>query len=166
MGWGTPFVLAHFGWRATLAVGLSALVYYLWFRRELQSLAPEAAQATAIAKPSTSRLPIPWWVTTTYVAFLVWTVVNAHHPALFIGGFLFFLGFDRATAEYSTLEDFKTPLLVGFFLAALVIHGGLQGWWIAPVLSRLARVPAVCRVIDPHGVQRQRADHVSGDPGS
>ena len=86
-------------------------------------------------------MPIPWWVTTTYVAFLVWTVVNAHHPALFIGGFLFFLGFDRATAEYSTLEDFKTPLLVGFFLAALVIHGGLQGWWIAPVLSRLARVP-------------------------
>ena len=47
--WGTPFVLAHFGWRATLAVGLSALVYYLWFRRELQSLAPEAAPATAIA---------------------------------------------------------------------------------------------------------------------
>jgi hypothetical protein len=139
--WSTPFVFVHFGWRATLAVGLSALVYYVWFRRELQSLAPEAARASAIAKPSASRLPIPWWVTTTYVAFLVWTVVNAHHPALFIGGFLFFLGFDRATAEYSTLEDFKTPLLVGFFLAALVIHGGLQGWWIAPVLSRLARVP-------------------------
>jgi hypothetical protein len=28
----------------------------------------------------------------------------------------------------------RTPLLVGFFLAGLVIHGGLQGWWIAPVL--------------------------------
>jgi predicted cation transporter len=34
----------------------------------------------------------------------------------------------------------KTPLLVGFFLAGLVIHGGLQGWWIAPVLSSLSQI--------------------------
>ena len=34
------------------------------------------------------------------MAFLAWTVVNAHYPALFIGGFLFFLGFVRATAAY------------------------------------------------------------------
>jgi hypothetical protein len=73
-----------------------------------------------------------------YVLFLGWTVVNSHHPALFLGGFLFFLGFDRATAAYSTLSDFKTPLLVGFFLAGLVVHGGLQGWWIAPVLTSLS----------------------------
>jgi hypothetical protein len=31
--------------------------------------------------------------------------------------------------------------LVGFFLAGLVIHGGLQGWWIAPVLGSLAEAP-------------------------
>ena len=66
---------------------------------------------------------------------MVWTVVNAHYPALFIGGFLFFLGFTRATAAYQSQLDIKTPLLVGFFLAGLVVHGGLQGWWIAPVLS-------------------------------
>ena len=29
---------------------------------------------------------------------MAWTVVNAHYPAMFIGGFLFFLGFARATA--------------------------------------------------------------------
>jgi hypothetical protein len=56
---------------------------------------------------------------------------------LFIFGFLFFIGFDRATAAYSTLTDFKTPLLVGFFLAGLVVHGGLQAWWIGPVLASL-----------------------------
>ena len=28
-----------------------------------------------------------------------------------------------------------------FFLAGLVIHGGLQAWWIAPFLSRLSEVP-------------------------
>ena len=64
-----------------------------------------------------------------------WTVVNAHYPALFLGGFLFFLGFARATAPYQSRLELKTPLLVGFFLAGLVIHGGLQGWWIAPVLG-------------------------------
>jgi Na+/H+ antiporter NhaD/arsenite permease-like protein len=30
---------------------------------------------------------------------------------------------------------------VGFFLAGLVIHGGLQGWWIAPVLGSLSEMP-------------------------
>jgi hypothetical protein len=76
-------------------------------------------------------------VTAVYILFLVWTVMNAHYPVLFILGFLFFIGFDRATAAYSTLTDFRTPLLVGFFLAGLVVHGGLQAWWIAPVLRSL-----------------------------
>ena len=52
-----------------------------------------------------------------------------------------FLGFARATAPYQSRIELKTPLLVGFFLAGLVIHGGLQGWWIAPVLGSLAEVP-------------------------
>jgi hypothetical protein len=47
--------------------------------------------------------------------------------------------FARTTAAYQELADFKTPLLVGFFLAGIVIHGGLQGWWIAPVLSNLSQ---------------------------
>ena len=88
-----------------------------------------------------ASLPIPWWVTGVYVLFIVWTVANAHYPALFLAGFLFFLGFDRATSAYSTLSDFRTPLLVGFFLGGLVIHGGLQGWWIGPILSSLTELP-------------------------
>jgi hypothetical protein len=70
-----------------------------------------------------------------------WTVFNSHYPALFLGGFLFFLGFARATAAYQSRIELKTPLLVGFFLAGLVIHGGLQGWWIAPVLGSLTEAP-------------------------
>ena len=72
---------------------------------------------------------------------MAWTVLNAHYPALFVAGFLFFLGFARATAAYQSMLDIKTPLLVGFFLAGLVLHGGLQGWWIAPVLSSLDETP-------------------------
>jgi predicted cation transporter len=56
---------------------------------------------------------------------------------MFLAGFLFFLGFARATAVYQARVDLRPPLLVGFFLAGLVIHGGLQSWWIAPVLASL-----------------------------
>jgi Na+/H+ antiporter NhaD/arsenite permease-like protein len=31
----------------------------------------------------------------------------------------------------------RGPALVGFFLAGLVVLGGVQGWWISPVLSRM-----------------------------
>ena len=60
---------------------------------------------------------------------------------MFLGGFLFFIGFVRATAAYQSRMELKSPLLVGFFLAGLVVHGGLQGWWIAPVLGRLSAWP-------------------------
>jgi len=132
---------------ATFDTVVSTLVFYVLFRRELQAMAasPDVPDTYPIPHEAEAReygmLSIPWWVTTIYVAFMVWTVANAHHPVLFLGGFLFFLGFDRATGAYSTLTDFKTPLLVGFFLGGLVIHGGLQGWWIAPVLARLTELP-------------------------
>ena len=142
--WTTPFMLGHFGWRATLAIALSTVLYYFAFRREFTVLAarrpePELEVAAEEADRGQSLLPVPPWVTLAHVAFMMWTVLNAHYPALFIGGFLFFLGFARATAPYQSQVDIKTPLLVGFFLAGLVIHGGLQAWWIGPVLSSLSQ---------------------------
>ena len=141
--WTTPFMLGHFGWRAALAIAMSTAAYYLFYRREFALLAsqqavPEVEQAAVEAEQGRALLPVPAWVTAVHVAFMVWTVVNAHYPALFIGGFLFFLGFAKATAAYQTEMDMKTPMLVGFFLAGIVIHGGLQGWWIAPLLSSLS----------------------------
>ena len=50
------------------------------------------------------------------MAFMAWTVLNAHYPALFVAGFLFFLGFAQATATYQSRIELRTPLLVGFFL--------------------------------------------------
>jgi hypothetical protein len=141
--WNTPFMLGHFGWRATAAIAASTALYYLLFRKEFRVLAaataePDVEVAAEEAASNQSLLPVPLWVTLAHIGFMAWTVVNAHYPALFFGGFLIFRGFARATAAYQSQLDIKTPLLVGFFLAGLVIHGGLQGWWIGPVLRSLS----------------------------
>jgi hypothetical protein len=144
-GWDTPYMLGHFGWRASIAIVASTLLYALVFRRELGELArrsPVVDHEEPDDEASGPRLlPVPIWVISVHVLFMAWTVVNAHYPALFVGGLLFFLGFARATAPYQSRLELRTPLLVGFFLAGLVIHGGLQGWWIAPVLGSLSASP-------------------------
>lgn len=85
--------------------------------------------------------PVPAWVTFVHLLFLGWTILNAHHPELFVLGFLLFLGFAVVTSPYQNRITLKPALLVGFFLAGLVIHGGVQGWWIEPVLGNLKEIP-------------------------
>ena len=85
--------------------------------------------------------PVPAWVTIVHVAFMLWTIVNAHHTALFVPGLLFYLAFAHVTAPYQNNIDLKSPLLVGFFLGGLLIHGGVQAWWIEPVLGSLSEIP-------------------------
>jgi hypothetical protein len=126
---------------------VSNLLYFAAFRRELAALATTPPHADVDrpddedAERTGSLLPVPAWITIAHLLFLGWTVMNAHYPALFIGGFLFFLGFVKATSPYQSRIALRSPLLVGFFLAGLVIHGGLQAWWIAPVLASLSEQP-------------------------
>ena len=101
--------------------------------QELLALRP----APAAAGSAPAERPIPAWIVGVNLAFMAFVVANAHYPGLFVCAFLFFLGFAQATAPYQGTIDLKSPLLVGFFLGGLVVHGGLQGWWIAPVLERL-----------------------------
>jgi hypothetical protein len=143
--WDALFMITNFGWRAVLAIAVSTLVYFLMFRREFVALSrhpasPDLEQGDEEAA-GRALLPIPAWVTMAHILFMTWTVFNAHYPALFIGGFLFFLGFAKATGPFQSRLELRTPLLVGFFLGGLVIHGGLQGWWIAPVLGSLEDDP-------------------------
>jgi hypothetical protein len=84
---------------------------------------------------------IPPWIIGVQILFMAFIVLVAHYPALFIGAFLFFLAFAQATAHHQKKIDLRPPLLVGFFLAGLVVHGGLQSWWLEPVLKSLGRIP-------------------------
>lgn len=131
--WDSWFMLSNFGYKAVVGILAANATYLVIFRKDLLALRPlEPAPKTAKA---------PGIVVAVHLAFMTFTVANAHYPALFIGGFLFFLGFAKATSAHQGIIDLKAPLLVAFFLGGLVVHGGLQGWWIEPVLASLSATP-------------------------
>ena len=137
--WSSLFMLKTFGSHAVLAIVLSNLLYFAMFRKEFRRLG-DPRDLTADGAPGllswqdrTTR--IPRRVTAIHLAFLAWTVYSAHYPVLFIGGFLFFLGFLQASQEHQNPLSIRGPLLVGFFLAGLVVHGRCQAWWLEPVMS-------------------------------
>lgn len=133
--WNTPFMLSHFGLAAMGGIVVSNAVYWLAFRREFARL------AAAPAPPAESAAHAPWWLVAIHLTFMVWSVLNAHHARPLIAGFIAFLAVHFATRSYQAALQLRSPLLVGAFLAGLVIHGGLQQWWIAPVLGRLTETP-------------------------
>jgi hypothetical protein len=111
-------------------------------QREFPQLLPQEQRAPFMDPGWDQREdPVPAWVMLVHVVFMGWTIFNAHYPALFVPGLLFFLGFAVVTADYQNNVDLKSPMLVGFFLGGLVTLGGVQGWWIEPVLGGLGELP-------------------------
>lgn len=137
--WSFGFMAMHFGWKAVIAIVGSTALYYFVFKRELAELSSRPAIPDEdLTEPAPG---VPAGVVVVHILFLAFIVFEAHYPAFYIGAFLFFLGFAQATSPHQSVIDLRGPLLVGFFLAGLVTHGGLQGWWIAPVLGGLSAVP-------------------------
>jgi Na+/H+ antiporter NhaD/arsenite permease-like protein len=73
-----------------------------------------------------------------HLFMLAGVVVFAHHPAIFMGLFLFFLGLAHAYERYQDRLLLREGLLVAFFLAGLEVLGGQQQWWLQPILSQLS----------------------------
>ena len=80
---------------------------------------------------------MPLAVVGVHLALLAGIVVFAHHPVVFLGLLLLFLGFAQAYDRYQDSLILKEALLVGFFLAGLVVLGGMQRWWLQPIVSGL-----------------------------
>ncbi|MDR1414085.1 MAG: putative Na+/H+ antiporter [Puniceicoccales bacterium] len=127
-------VFTMLGQHAIVGIVASTLLYYAFFRQEFAALQRKRSVAN---KKNSAVQNVPPIVTAAHCLFLAWTVINLHTPALVVAGFLFFLAFAKATKQYQDDLSLKSPVLVGFFLAGLVTHGGLQEWWISPVLGSL-----------------------------
>ncbi|AXQ31176.1 hypothetical protein D0B54_21945 [Solimonas sp. K1W22B-7] len=125
--WDSAFMLTHFGWRSATAVLVNATVLCWFLRAHLRE--PVQAEHSE---------PVPLLVSLIHFGFLAGVVLFAHHPVIFLGLFLFFLGYTQAYGAHQSPLILKEGLLVGFFLAGLVVLGGMQQWWLQPIISGLS----------------------------
>jgi predicted cation transporter len=124
-GWDLAFMMSTFGWKVAIAVVVNALAVTLIFRRELMRLPGPSDR-------SMSSVPAP--VIAAHLAFLAGVVWFSHHPEVFMGLLLFFIGFTTAYGKHQDRLMIREGLMVAFFLAGLVVLGGQQQWWLEPVL--------------------------------
>jgi hypothetical protein len=136
--WSSAFMFTHFGWHALLSIFVCNGLYFLVFRGEFKKLGDPMDKIVDDQRTLSWKdrdEPVPHRITATHLLFLAWTVFTLHFPPLFIGGFLFFLAFVQSTAHHQNPVSIRGPVLVGFFLAGLVIHGRCQSWWLEPVMN-------------------------------
>ena len=126
--WGLAFMLQHFGWRAIAACVVSTILVAAMFRKEFLALPGEPLDSS----------PIPKWLTALHLGFLALVVVLAHHSNVLFGAFVLFLGVVMATREFQDELKLREGVLVGFFLAGLVVLGSLQAYWLKPLIERLS----------------------------
>lgn len=127
--WDSAFMFSQFGWKSALAVAINASVAVFVLRQPLGEFnPPSGARPTDVA---------PAFVVGVHLLFLGGVVALAHHPVAFIGLFLMFLGFTQAYERYQNPLIIKEALLVGFFLAGLVVLGGMQQWWLQPIVANM-----------------------------
>ena len=127
--WDSAHMASQFGWRAAIAVVINATVVTTLLRRHLTE--------PALRLPADRAPSIPLAITAVHLLVLSAVVAFAHHPVIFLGAFMLFLGFTQAYARHQSPLILKEALLVGFFLAGLVVLGGLQQWWLQPIVSSL-----------------------------
>lgn len=131
--WDTAFMFTHFGWKAMIACVVSTVLVAWRFRRSILMLKP--------LKVTKRSRRTPLGIDFVHLAFVALIVLTSHHVSVFMGLFLFFIGVTAVTKEYQEPLKLKESLLVGFFLAGLVVLGGPQGWWLQPVLAKLQSLP-------------------------
>ena len=125
-GFDLSYMLTHIGWKAALAVFINALALTLLFGRELRTI--EASSESPYGG-------VPVAMVGVHLLFLLGIVLFAHHPAAFIAVFLLFMGIASAYPAYQEERlMLREGLLVAFFLGGLVVLGGLQQWWLQPLL--------------------------------
>src|SRR5699024_10025285 len=100
-GWDTTYMATHFGWRAALAVGFNAAVLTFICRAHLLD---GSIGGTSDDKPV--RPAVPFAVIAIHTFFLVGIVLSAHHPVIFLGFLMLFIGYSHAYSRH------QNPLLI------------------------------------------------------
>jgi hypothetical protein len=125
--WDSAFMLGTFGWKSAIAVLVNATMAAALLHKHLKTATREQPVAA-----------VPFTVVAVHAAFLAGVVVMAHHPVAFLGLFLLYLGFTQAYERHQDPPIIREALLVAFFLAGLVVLGGMQQWWLQPLVEGLS----------------------------
>jgi len=133
--WDTVYMFTHFGWKAAIAVAINGVALTLIFRKQLHEAGAEIQTATSHGEPG--RETVPMLLILVHLAMIAGIVLFAHHAPVFIGIFLAFMGLATAYPQYQDRLILREGLMVGFFLAGLVVLGGLQAWWLQPLLVKM-----------------------------
>ncbi|MDR2576492.1 MAG: putative Na+/H+ antiporter [Puniceicoccales bacterium] len=135
--WTLSHVFLHLGLRAVLGIFLSTTLYALFFRKELKRLCAEEKQKKQ-SQPVEKNWPLaPLWLSFVHIFFIAWLVVHLHSPLIIFCSFFLFSAIVKLTTIHQSPLRLRESLFVAVFLGGLVIHGGLQQWWIEPLFSRL-----------------------------
>ncbi|CAM4204250.1 putative Na+/H+ antiporter [Bordetella muralis] len=137
-GWDSAFMATHFGWRAAIAVFINAGILTWICRSALIAHSIGTGNGINAAEDEPPRrAPVPLLIILIHLACLVGVVMTAHHPAVFLGLMMLFIGFSHAYRRHQDRLLIREGLMVGFFLAGLVVLGGLQKWWLQDLLGGL-----------------------------
>lgn len=129
--WNSRFMLTTFGWKAAIAVLINAVAATAFFRADLA----ERAQGETETGATTPAMPL--FIVLIHAGFLAAVVAAGHHAPVFIALFLLFLGVAEAYPQHQSPLVLREGLMVAFFLAGLVVLGGMQRWWLQPLLQDL-----------------------------
>ncbi len=127
-GWDSAFMAKTFGIRTIATIFVNSGAFLFLFRKQLRILSP-----TPSKPPNSASLGL----VATHLGLLILIILSAHHTVLVIGLFLLFLGVVHAYRNSHSPLLLRQGLLVGFFLAGLVILGAGQTWWLAPLVAKL-----------------------------
>ena len=132
--WDTVYMFTHFGWKAAISVLISGTIVTLLFRRDVIQAAANASEDASSLPPASA----PPAMIALHLLMIAGIVLFAHHPPLFMGIFLLFMGVATAYPQHQDRLILREGLMVAFFLAGLVVLGGMQAWWLQPLLSNMS----------------------------
>lgn len=128
--WDLLFMFKNFGWKSAVAVFLSTILTALYFRKDIIATAK-------LDKFKEGKQRTPYWIVLVNVLFLIMCIVYHSYISFLVPLFLLFIGWFEVTKEYQNPLKVRESLLVGFFLGGIVTLGGLQQWWLIPVVNNL-----------------------------
>lgn len=129
--WDFSFMLTHFAWRVSLACLLNAGIFIFLFKRAISE------HMISIKDSASNSVSSPTWLSLIHYFLLGVMVFYGHYAHLVVAVFFIFLAVKIMTKPYQTPLRTKESVMVALFLAGIIVFGGLQQWWLKPLLTAM-----------------------------